>query len=254
MKSLLYASVLLFPLLFFGCVISEHGLTWGSQDVIESGNRVSETRPLQAVSAVRFAMAGTLLIRFGDTPEIRLEADESMLPLIETTIRDGELIISMASGSWIRTKEKMRGTLTVPALEALRTSSSGDITVAAWRGDRLAVASSSSGDVELESIDATSIDLRSSSSGDIRIGRVSAKQLRANLSSSGDISISDGATGTQSVRISSSGDYDARGMRSGNADVRCSSSGDASIWVTHRLRASKSSSGDIRVKGNPVVE
>jgi hypothetical protein len=254
MKSYLFAFVFPVAMLFHGCVISEHGMSWGSSDVPESGNRVSETRPLQSIHAVRFAMSGELVIRFGDKQEIELEADENVLPFIETSVRNDELIISLAPGSWLRTKKKLRATLTVPALEAVHAASSGDIRVAPWTGNRLSVASSSSGDVNVKSIDATSIDLRSSSSGDIRIGRVSAKQLRADLGSSGDIRIGSGRTAAQRIRIRSSGDYEAHSMSSLNADIRSSSSGDASVWVTRRLRSSKSSSGDIRVRGNPLVE
>jgi hypothetical protein len=229
-------------------------MVWGIDSVPESGNRVLEIRPLQTTNAVRFAMSGELVVRFGDKQELELEADENMLPLIETEVRNGELIISMASGSWMRTKEKLRGTLTLTTLDAVHAASSGDIRVADWSGKHILVASSSSGDVEVESIDATSVDLRSSSSGDIRVGKISTKKLRADLGSSGDIRIGGGKSSSQLVRISSSGDYVAHDMVSLNADIRSSSSGDASVWVTRRLRTSKSSGGDIRVKGNPATD
>ena len=56
------------------------------------------------------------------------------------------------------------------------------------------------------------------------------------------------------VRISSSGKYRARDLASDEAKVRLNSAGSATIWVSDRLIATLSSSGDLRYRGSPTVD
>ena len=73
------------------------------------------------------------------------------------------------------------------------------------------------------------------------------------LSSSGNLSIAGGEVKSQTVTISSSGNYAAGDVRSQSADVRSSSSGRAILWVTEKLVAVLSSSGEVRYCGSPKV-
>lgn len=255
MKSLLLSALLFFAAFAMsGCVISENGVIWMADEFTGSGNRITETRQLEGVRALRLATSGELTIRIGEQEQIELEGDDNILPLINTEVEDGELTISFDSGRYLRTKEGPRFTLTVRSLEALRAASSGDIIAPALTGQEMSVSAGSSGDIRIDRIDAEQLDIRSGSSGDIHIGALNAKRLKADLGSSGDVHIGGGSTAMQRVRISSSGDYNAGAMSSLDAEVRSSSSGDASVWVTRRLRKSTTSSGDVQVRGNPKVE
>ncbi len=236
-----------------GCHALDDGCLDMGDRVKGSGNVVKEVRSFGTLRGVHLATIGELRVEVGEKDELEIEMDDNLIPLIETTEKNGILVIDSKPGTSIRTRSKIRFTLTVSSLENIRASSSGDIIARDMTGDELEVSLSSSGDATIGSLDGKRISLSTSSSGDIRIVSLTGGVAEAQLSSSGDVTIKEGLVKRQSVSISSSGDYDALHLESNEAIVRTSSSGDARVWVTERLKASTSSSGSIHYRGDPRV-
>jgi hypothetical protein len=227
-KALCFLLILLSLLL---CSCEEMGVSPGG--VQGSGRIGSEDRQVQGIRGVALTNSGDLTITVGNQEALRIEAEDNVLPYLETTVRNGTLTIGTRPNTNLRTSRPIRYALTVKSLESLVISSSGNIVAPALQADRFTATISSS--------------------GDIRLAGLNANNLQVVISSSGDLEINGGEVKQQSITLSSSGQYKAGNLRSQTADVRLSSSGNATIWVTGSLNAQLSSSGNVNYYGKPAI-
>jgi hypothetical protein len=198
-----------------------------------SGKIASEDRQVQGMRGVILATTGDLTITLGDQEALRIEAEDNLLPYLQTQVRNGTLTIGTKPNTNLRPTQPIHYYLAVKGLEALSVTSNGNIAAPVLRADRFTA--------------------EISSNGDIRLAGLYANSLQVRISSSGDLEINEGEVSQQSITISSSGQYKAGGVRSQTADVRLSSSGNATIWVTGSLNAQLSSSGNVNYYGRPAI-
>lgn len=93
-------------------------------------------------------------------------------------------------------------------------------------------------------------ELRANSSADIDAANYKFQNLRVEVSSSGDVRLS-GACSELDVNVSSSGDFKGTDLRCDSVKVNASSSGDADVYAAKSVVGEASSSGDVRIHGNP---
>jgi len=235
-----------------GCVCG--GISIGPGGVRGSGRVIEEERPVSDVTGVELATLGKLTIEMGEREELRVEAEENLLQYIETEVRGGTLRIGTQPGVTLRNRRPVNYYLTVKELDEIVISSSGDIEAPDLEAERFSVTISSSGNLEMGDLDADTVEVRITSSGDVEMGDLSAERIAIDISSSGNLDVAGGEVVEQDMVISSSGNYRARGLESAEAEVRLTSSGSATIRVRDYLKASLSSSGDVRYIGTPTVD
>ena len=224
--------VAILGLILTGCSCKCGG---SGEGIVGSGIVITEERTVSGVSAVTVANQGDLVIEFGDTERLVIEAEDNLIEHIDVKVSGGSLTIRTKPGvGSLRNNEAIRYHLTVRKLTALTATSAGDI--------------------EAPAIEAEHFSIRASSAGDVMIEALRAKSLNASLSSAGDVVIGGGFVDEQTVTVSSAGDYDAPEMESLRARVTVSSAGDATVWVAEELSGSVSSVGDLRYLGDPRVD
>ena len=193
-----------------------------SQTIRGTGDAVDQERNVSGVTAVEVANEGDLTVVRGDTLRLVVQAQNGLLPYIESDVESGILVIRTREGYNLDSSKPIRYHLTVPTLTALTTSSGGDIVANNLAGDAL--------------------HLRVSSDGDISIGDLDVDRLVVEIASSGNVVISGGAIDQQEARLSSSGSLDAKRL-SFEADpeltsmasiVRVSDKLDARLSSAHR--------------------
>jgi uncharacterized protein with GYD domain len=226
----------------------------GGTTVRGSGNVVEETRAMSGLTSVELATIGTLHIQVGDSESLRVEAEDNLMPYLETEVRGGRLSIENREGVNLQSTRPIHYYLTVTALDTIAISSSGDVEAPDLQADRFSVAIHSSGNLEMGNLQASTLTVNITSSGNVTMGTLNADTLEVDISSSGNLRIAGGEVGRQTITISSSGEYTAQDLQSAEADVRLSSSGSATIRVHDRLRANLTSSGDVRYAGSPTVD
>jgi len=204
-----------------------------SSTVSGSGNVTSESRPVSGINKVSLNNQGDLTIEIGDAESLVVEAEDNLLPYIQTGVIGGELVIRTKNNANLQNKQPIRYHLTVKQLDALRISSSGNINA--------------------PELQAQAFSINVSSSGDMNIAALDANQLTVGISSSGNVTINGGKVPGLEVRISSSGDFNAENLAAQSASVRISSSGSATIRVSDQLQANISSSGNVYYYGNPKL-
>lgn len=249
--------ILLGLLLIFSlpaCTITIDTGGGNGETVRGSGTVIEQNRNISDVSGVELSMPGTLHLSMGDEETLRIEAEDNLLPYIQTDVRAGRLVIQSQPGTNLRPTRPIDYYLTVTELSSLAISSSGDIETEDLRSDSFSISISSSGNVSISSLDCTSLRVKISSSGNVKVSELTADSISVDISSSGNLDIQNGRVEKQDVNISSSGEYRARDLESVSADVVLTSSGEATLRVSDRLTGRLSSSGNINYIGSPNVD
>ncbi len=165
-----------------------------------------------------------------DDFEIMVEADENVIDLIATDIRDGKLRIHAIESIGRATKNVY---VSLPDISALSTSSGADLT-------------------SKNVIEANKITLDASSGSDLQI-ELMADEVSADVSSGADIKIS-GEANMFYADASSGADIRARDFQVKTCHADASSGADIRVYVTEQLVAEASSGADISYSGNASVK
>lgn len=200
-----------------------------------SGQTTTITRDLPAFRSVSLSISADVLISQGSQQKVEIEADENVIDIIETNVRGDDLVIKTENFFW-RNIGKVRIYVTVPELNGLQVSGSGDI-------------------VAQTPIITDEIDLNISGSGSIQIEELESQDVHATITGSGDIRLAgDNTASNLKTVITGSGDFRAADFAVENASVNITGSGTARIHVTNELETNITGSGDVHYRGNPLVD
>ena len=232
-----------------------------------NGNVKSQDRNVENFSAIKLTCSADLYISQGPK-SITVKTDENILELIETEVEDGTLYVSV-KGRGFRSVEGLDVIITVPNLDKIISSGSGDIRFeGVYKANDLYINLNGSGDLDAE-FNATNLELKVNGSGDSDIsgvmgnlkitvsgsGDVDAEELKLEEcyiknSGSGDLSLK-GKTNMLTVSQNGSGDLDGYNFTAVNATVSNSGSSDMTLHVVEVLRVTLNGSGDLTYRGDP---
>ncbi|HCX98958.1 MAG TPA: DUF2807 domain-containing protein [Bacteroidales bacterium] len=198
--------------------------------------RKKEERDVKNFTAIQLSISADVYLTQANGYSFTIEGDKSSLDRVITEVRGNTLVIKTERINQRFLKSNIKIHITMPDIEGLAISGSGDIKAV----------------TPLVTRDLT---LRVSGSGDISIPDLTLKSLYAAVSGSGDITISgQGVASDANVKISGSGDVILKGVRFQNADISIAGSGDAYVELSENLKARVAGSGDIVYSGNPLVD
>jgi hypothetical protein len=205
---------------------------WGEQ-VQGSGRLVKQTRQIGNFSGLSLGLPGRLELRIGNTESVTIEADDNLLPLIETTVEGGNLQIRANRRNLNLQSKAIRIVVQARSIERLALGGSGSIDADTLRGRKL--------DVDL------------GGSGSINLKGVESDALAVSLGGSGDLRAAGGTAGAVTVSIGGSGDVDLGRVQARSASVTIAGSGEATVWPRNELSATIAGSGDVNYYGDPQV-
>jgi hypothetical protein len=211
-----------------------------------SGNVQHETRVVGEFSGVSVSGGIRGEVQIGKQ-HVELEADDNVLPLVETVIDDGILVVRFKPHQWLNTRTPVVVHVTAPSIDALE--SSGGSGLKADMGHAEEPASPATGGARMRGA-LEELAIESSGGGDVQAHNVSVKKLKAEVSGGGAL-ILDGSA--DDVKLSMSGGSRCKGEKLQARVVRIRASGGS----TARLAASESVNGSasggsvIHVRGNP---
>lgn len=195
-----------------------------------SGNVVTETRTLDAFTRIQVDGSANIVLRQEATQMVSVEADDNIVPIITTQVRNGELLIDNTQN--YRTKNAVTVYIAIPTVSAIRIRGSSDLIGAtALEGESLMIEVSGSGNVDLE---------------------VYYNEITSIATGSSDITLA-GEVTKQDVSITGSGNYRARELSSEECFITVTGSGDGEVRVSRLLDVKVSGSGDVVYHGNPEV-
>lgn len=174
--------------------------------VVGNGQVAKETRDIAAFDTLRLEIAANVTITIGKPGPLTIEADENILPLIETTIKDGKLQITAKRS--FSSKKPVIITGSAANIAAVEVSGSGGVTVTGLDNETLAIALKGSADVTVQGRTAKlNVDLKGS--GDVSCYELAADDVNVNIKGSGDVEVS--AATTLNATVMGSGDITYKG-------------------------------------------
>lgn len=200
LKRLLFIGLVIMLMSGTGCL----DIFWGG--IRGSGVEATVKREVGHFDAVKLTGSPDVDIRISEPRSLSLTADDNILDLIETEVRDNTLFIGSKKSYSSRTGVEI--SIVVPELRGAWVTGSGDITVHGLDSPALETGVSGSGDISASGT-VGEVDAVVTGSGSIDLSEVMAKQAEAMVTGSGDIEIY--AEESLDATVTGSGDISYRG-------------------------------------------
>ncbi len=202
------------------------------EKITGDGNLKKETREISNFTGLMVSGNVNVDLSYGDSKSIIVEGDENILPYIETTVENGNLIIKTKDKVSVRTKNKLLVHVSMKKVARLRVAGSGNIT--------------GSGDFSNDS----KTEIGVSGSGSINIAMNSFSETKINISGSGNVTLKGKSTNNIDATISGSGNIDCAEVICDDVNARVSGSGNIKVFANKSIEARVSGSGNIYYKGS----
>ena len=206
---------------------------WGGEEVRGSGRIVKQVRQVANFSGLSLGLPGHVELRIGNSEGVTIEADDNLLPLVETVVEGGTLKIRPTKRNLNLHGASIRVVVQARSIERLALGGSGSIDADALRARQL--------DIDL------------GGSGSINLKGVESETMAVSLGGSGDLQAARGTIGKLTVSIGGSGDVDLGRVQASSASVTIAGSGEATVWPRNALSATIAGSGDVNYYGDPLV-
>jgi hypothetical protein len=196
-----------------------------------NNNMVSETRFVEGFTEV--VSEGDYIVEIvqGEEYSVIVEAEDNLLPYIETDLKNSSLVIRTKRRRCIDPNIRVKILVTAPEIKSIVLSGSGSINA--------------------EQIETDFLNINLSGSGDIITSAVCEK-MDCSISGSGNISLI-GSCEDGDLHISGSGNINSFGMNYFKCFATISGSGDMFISVIDFLDVKITGSGSVNYIGNPAV-
>ena len=215
----------------FACIQSFSQWPW--EKIEGNGHLQKETRELGKFTAVSSSGSWNVMISYGESNSLLVQADENLLGYIETRVENGTLYIKPRKNSNLHSKNKILIAVSLTRLTAVTLSGSGNI----------------SGEGNFSNDEKTLCKL--SGSGKIQLGFHKINSVDLVISGSGSIRLS-GSANTVEAKISGSGNADCSRLICEHATAQISGSGDIKLYANQSINANISGSGNITYQGAAI--
>jgi len=202
----------------------------GMTGIRGNGNVISEERSINSdFDAIKVQQGIKLYLTQGNQTELSIEADENILDLLITEVKNNELKIYFDKNVYRAKSRKVY--LTTNSISKIRTSSGASVK-------------------SENTLQVSSLDIDASSGSSIKM-YVNANEVSSESSSGADIDLY-GKTEQFSANASSGSHIDANELEAVDVYAKVSSGANIDVNVTGKLTANASSGGDIDFEGNPT--
>lgn len=220
-----------------------------------SQNYITQKVDVPAFEGIK--LAGSLNVTYTQkpgTPSVEVYAPDNIVPLIETYVEDGNLIVRYKRNTRISHSGKVEVRVATPTIQQMSVSGSGGITLANGVNTKdLSITVSGSGDINGNKIKCANLSAKLNGSGDINLKGITAENTEAYVSGSGDISLTGNCVNAE-FNVNGSGDINGVGLKTQNASTMINGSGDINCYATEWLKGSVNGSGEVGYKGSPRIE
>ena len=190
-----------------------------------SGKVISEFRNVRDFNKIDFKLVGSLEIVQGLNESVRIEADDNVIPIIETVVEDGILKFRMIKWKWFRNVKKLKVCVSVKNLCLVKNQGVGSI--------------------EIKKLQTPSLTLILSGVGSLNLQDLETDSLDAQLTGVGSLNINSGIAKKQTILVSGCGSFNGKNLVGETGVVTVSGCGSAKINIRD-LSYSKSGVGSIK--------
>jgi hypothetical protein len=224
----LQASAILLTVLVFASSCTDFMF---NSPVRGNGFLAMEEREAKEFSAVYYGIPGKLILKNGTTTSLVIEADDNIIPFVETRIVNNTLHIKTRE-NLLPGKNGLTVYLTAPEITRISLNGSGNVF-----GEDV--------------FQARQISLNINGSGNITM-KTDVEKLNSKINGSGNIKLS-GYGEVHEIEIRGSGSVLAYDVQTIECLVKVMGSGSSYVSVANRLDAHIMGSGNVYVKGSPNI-
>jgi hypothetical protein len=158
----------------------------GDSKVKGSGVKATETRAVAAFTAIEATGIGSLKLRVGESDSLKITADDNLLPLIKSEVKNGVLVLSTKGAS--SSKNGIIFEATANTIKRLENSGTVSMDAGGFAGGELVIVCSGVGSVTLAGrVDSLKAEL--SGVGSLSADGLSADRVETNLSGVGSANV-----------------------------------------------------------------
>ncbi len=165
-----------------------------------SGVAATQTRTLDAFTAIDLAGVSEVTVRVGAKQTVVVQADDNLINRVKTDVQHGVLVVS-EHGSFARNLP-MSVEVTVPNLDGTRLRGSGMMSVEGIHAQKFTAEVPGSGTLIISGT-ADQLEASLAGSGDMQLGHLAARSVTASVLGSGRLEVQ--ATQTLDASVSGSG-------------------------------------------------
>lgn len=204
-----------------GCIING----WGS------GNLTNETKDVNGARQVSLDGLGTIILIQGDKESLTIEAEDNIMPHIQSKLKGDKLSISYDTNTPLPTKD-VKFYLTVKDIKSIIISGTGNIETDGFKTKTMSISMSGAGNGDL-----TGLIL---------------EKLIVNISGAGNMILAGKCT-EQSITISGAGNYDAGDLATETTSIHIDGAGEGTVKASKVLNALINGAGNLNYLGSPQV-
>jgi hypothetical protein len=192
----------------------------------------TQSRAVSGFTGIGLGLHARVEVKQGATEGLTIEADENLLPLIETKVEHGSLEIKPVRRNLSLESTAIKLIVQVKQLDAIAVGGSGTVVSDALRGTALKVDIGGSGLVDIKRLDASSVAVNIGGSGDARLA---------------------GAVKKLAIAIGGSGGVAAPALLADEVQVSIAGSGDAAVAARSSLDVTIAGTGNVKYSGDPSI-
>jgi hypothetical protein len=215
-------------------VIFTVGIFHSCKSIKGKGEVVSESRVHGDFTGINLCIDGDVYYTADSTSACNIQAQQNIINIIETTIKDNTLIIKYKDLYTVRKHEPVRLYISAPNVNEFEVSGSGNINIS-------------------NVISSSTVNLNISGSGNINANSINSSAINATINGSGGIVVAAGNTDDEALTISGSGNIDMHNLMASNVKIIVAGSGDLTVYATHILDIIISGNGNIYYSGSPMI-
>lgn len=197
-----------------------------------SGKITSEKKDIAAFKEINVLGFGILHIKQGDKEALTIEAEDNILPIIESKVDSGSLSLGLKHNVSVSPKKEIHYYLTVKDIDEIKMHGSSVLSIK-------------------EPLKLNELNLTLNGSGHSTLA-LEVKKFTANLAGSGNIQASGNAQ-EQTMDVHGSGNIDARQLQGRRGKINIYGSGSAEVNVAETLNINIFGSGSVEYRGQPKL-
>ncbi|MCG1036862.1 head GIN domain-containing protein [Polaribacter sargassicola] len=203
---------------------------FGSKKIKGNGNTKVVTRSISNYNDISVGGSFDVILVKGNEGEITIEAEENIIPYIETEVSGNNLKVKFKENTNISTTKKITITVPYKSLESVSLGGSGKI-------------------YSNNTIEAKNFKVSIGGSGNIKLN-INSNSIKASIGGSGSILL-EGTTKELNCSIAGSGNINAYSLYTDIIEASVAGSGNIKTTVNSTINAKLVGSGNIYYKGNP---
>lgn len=216
-----------------------------------SDNYITKEVATNQFNAIQLLGSANITYHQDSTSHVEIYASDNIIPLLDTYVENGTLIIKLKDKTYIR-KGKIEIKAFSPDMNNLSINGAGNVGFAngIQTSKDIELCINGSGDIQGKGFNCQRLSISINGSGNVKLQQIQSQECSAEISGSGDISL-DGKTIRAKYQIAGSGAIKADNLVTEDVAANIAGVGNISCYVNNKLVARVAGIGKVGFKGNP---